>query len=54
MQLQMSFSPDGQFLISGDSGGRAFIWEWKTCRIQKTLKMHDKVRALRHIFRYRF
>ena len=30
---QPNFSPDGQYVISGDSGGRLFFWEWKTCRI---------------------
>lgn len=40
---QPNFSPDGQYVISGDSGGRVYIWDWKTCRILKMLKAHDRV-----------
>ena len=40
---QVSFSPDGKFLTSGDGDGKLFFWDWKTCRIVKSLKAHDKV-----------
>ena len=32
---QPSFSPDNKFLISGDSGGSLFIWDWRTGAIYK-------------------
>eukprot|EP00455_Lapot_gusevi_P044781 TRINITY_DN563_c0_g1_i3.p1 TRINITY_DN563_c0_g1~~TRINITY_DN563_c0_g1_i3.p1 ORF type:complete len:556 (+),score=110.08 TRINITY_DN563_c0_g1_i3:61-1728(+) len=40
---QVSFSPDGRFVCSGDGEGRAFFWDWKTCKIFKKLKCHDQV-----------
>lgn len=40
---QISFSPDGQYIMSGDSEGKLFFWNWKTGRMAKQLKCHDKV-----------
>jgi pre-mRNA-processing factor 17 len=40
---QLGFSPDGRFVASGDGDGKLFFWDWKTCRIFKSLKAHDKV-----------
>lgn len=40
---EVGFSPDGRFVLSGDGGGKVFIWDWKTSRILRTLKAHDKV-----------
>lgn len=40
---QVGFSPDGKFVLSGDGDGRMFIWDWKTSRILRTIKCHDKV-----------
>lgn len=37
------FSPDGRFIYSGDSNGNVWTWDWKTCRILKKFKAHDKV-----------
>ncbi|ORY90399.1 WD40-repeat-containing domain protein [Syncephalastrum racemosum] len=37
------FSPDGRFMSSGDSNGNVWTWDWKTCRILKKFKAHDKV-----------
>ena len=37
--IDISISPDGQFLASGDSGGYVCFWDWKTC------KMYDKMMA---------
>jgi len=40
---QISFSPDGKFLISGDAEGRTFFWDWQTSKCYKKLKCHDQV-----------
>ncbi len=40
---QMSFSPDGRYLVSGDGSGRAWFWDWKTTKLLKTLRCHDQV-----------
>ncbi|QKX53742.1 uncharacterized protein TRUGW13939_00822 [Talaromyces rugulosus] len=37
--IDLTFSPDGQFLASGDSGGFACFWDWKTG------KMYHKFQA---------
>lgn len=37
------FSPDGKFLSSGDSNGNVWVWDWKTCKILKKFKAHNKV-----------
>jgi len=40
---QPGFSPDGRFISSGDADGNVWFWDWKTCRIIKKFKAHDKV-----------
>ncbi|KAK4526418.1 hypothetical protein GAYE_SCF24G4333 [Galdieria yellowstonensis] len=40
---QPDISPDGRFVMSGDSGGKLFFWDWKRHRILRTLKVHDAV-----------
>lgn len=40
---QVNFSPDGRFVMSGDGEGRCWFWDWKSCRVFKTLKCHDGV-----------
>ena len=40
---QVSFSPDGQYVLSGDSMGKLWFWNWKTGKILKNFKAHDKV-----------
>jgi pre-mRNA-processing factor 17 len=40
---QPNFSPDGRFLMSGDADGKCHFWDWKSKRIFKTLRAHDKV-----------
>lgn len=38
----MSTSPDGRFLVSGDSVGRLFYWDWKTARLFRTAEAHKR------------
>ncbi|SCW02289.1 LAFE_0F03158g1_1 [Lachancea fermentati] len=38
----IAFSPDGQFISSGDTQGRVFIWDWKSTRILKQFEVPDK------------
>lgn len=30
---QIDFSPNGQFIISGDSQGKLNVWDWTTCKV---------------------
>ncbi|AFZ79305.1 pre-mRNA splicing factor, putative [Theileria equi strain WA] len=41
--IKPSCSPDGKFIASGDSRGKIFIWDWKTCRSLQTLTGHKAV-----------
>uniref|UniRef100_A0A7N0VFP5 Pre-mRNA-processing factor 17 n=1 Tax=Kalanchoe fedtschenkoi TaxID=63787 RepID=A0A7N0VFP5_KALFE len=40
---QVNFSPDGKYVLSGDGEGRCWFWDWKTCKVHRTLKCHDGV-----------
>jgi len=40
---EVSVSPDGRFVLSGDADGRAFIWDWKSCKPYQRLQAHDQV-----------
>ncbi|KAL1920910.1 uncharacterized protein VTP21DRAFT_11545 [Calcarisporiella thermophila] len=40
---QVNFSPDGRFLMSGDSSGQLWFWDWKSCRVLKKMKCHNQV-----------
>ncbi|KAJ3214480.1 pre-mRNA-processing factor 17 [Dinochytrium kinnereticum] len=40
---QPGFSADGRFVMSGDSEGRVWFWDWKTCKVFKKLKCHNNV-----------
>ncbi|KAH7437259.1 hypothetical protein KP509_05G062500 [Ceratopteris richardii] len=40
---QVNFSPDGRFVLSGDGEGRCWFWDWKTCRVFRTLNCHQGV-----------
>lgn len=33
MGIDLTCSPDGQFLASGDTGGYVCFWDWKTCKM---------------------
>ena len=37
----LTFSPDGQFLCSGDAEGMLWFWNWKTCKNYRTMKVHE-------------
>ena len=37
----LKFSPDGQFLCSGDAEGKLWFWNWKTCKNYRTMKVHE-------------
>lgn len=39
----IDFSHDGQFLISGDEKGRVFFYDWKTCKLFRTLDAHPSI-----------
>ncbi|KAK7868527.1 hypothetical protein R5R35_004810 [Gryllus longicercus] len=39
----LDFSPDMSYLISGDADGKCYIWDWKTTKLYKKWKAHDKV-----------
>jgi pre-mRNA-processing factor 17 len=31
----VTFSPDGQFLVSGDASGKCFFWDWNKGKLTK-------------------
>eukprot|EP01057_Protomagalhaensia_wolfi_P005109 Protomagalhaensia_wolfi_Nauph_80__5108@NODE_5447_length_386_cov_2_452450_g4497_i0_p1_GENE_NODE_5447_length_386_cov_2_452450_g4497_i0NODE_5447_length_386_cov_2_452450_g4497_i0_p1_ORF_typecomplete_len114_score6_20WD40/PF00400_32/3_4WD40/PF00400_32/0_87WD40/PF00400_32/0_0013ANAPC4_WD40/PF12894_7/1_8e07ANAPC4_WD40/PF12894_7/4_7eIF2A/PF08662_11/0_022WD40_like/PF17005_5/0_13_NODE_5447_length_386_cov_2_452450_g4497_i045344 len=37
------FSPNAAFLTSGDSGGRCWIWDWKSSKVHRSLMAHEGV-----------
>ncbi|KAK2075528.1 hypothetical protein QBZ16_001636 [Prototheca wickerhamii] len=38
---EVSYSPDGHYVTSGDGEGKLFMWDWKTTRIARSLKAHE-------------
>ena len=38
---QIGFSPNGQFLMSGDGFGQLHFWDWKSCKSYRKLQAHD-------------
>lgn len=38
--VEVSFSPDGKYLTSGDAGGYACFWDWKTCKMVNKVSAH--------------
>eukprot|EP00915_Cephaloidophora_sp_WS-2016_P010319 GHVH01015002.1.p1 GENE.GHVH01015002.1~~GHVH01015002.1.p1 ORF type:complete len:459 (+),score=52.46 GHVH01015002.1:50-1378(+) len=41
--IEPSFSPNGRFLVSGDSSGKMFVWDWNKGKQIKALQCHDSV-----------
>ncbi|CDK29576.1 unnamed protein product [Kuraishia capsulata CBS 1993] len=37
----LDFTPDGKILMSGDSNGFAYFWDWKTVKVVTKLKVDD-------------
>lgn len=42
----VGFSGDNKYVVSGDGGGRIFIWDWKTTRIFRSIKVRMMVITL--------
>jgi len=40
---QPGVSPDGNYVMSGDTDGRLWFWDWKTCKVFRKIKCHDQV-----------
>ena len=36
--IDLAFSPDGQFLAGGDSGGYCCFWDWRSCKLFEKLQ----------------
>jgi len=36
-------SPDGNYIMSGDTDGRLWFWDWKSCKVFRKMKCHDQV-----------
>lgn len=39
--INFGFSPDGQYVVSGDSRGSVVVWDWKTTRTLKRFEVPD-------------
>lgn len=39
----LTFSPCGSYVLSGDSEGYCYIWDWNSCKLYSKLKAHDNV-----------
>lgn len=42
LAIDITCSPDGQFLASGDSGGFVCFWDWKTCKMYHKFQASDQ------------
>lgn len=41
--IDLDFSRNGDFVVSGDDKGKVFFWSWKSNNVVKVLDAHDKV-----------
>ncbi|CAH0478061.1 unnamed protein product [Peronospora belbahrii] len=39
---QIGFSPNGQYVMSGDGEGKLVFWDWKSTKMIKKLRAHDR------------
>ncbi|GET89291.1 hypothetical protein, conserved [Leishmania tarentolae] len=42
-RCQLSFSHDGRYLSSGDIGGKLYVWDWATKKLEKSFKAHAQM-----------
>ncbi|OIW28110.1 pre-mRNA-processing factor 17 [Coniochaeta ligniaria NRRL 30616] len=42
LAIDITCSPDGQFLVSGDSAGFVCFWDWKTCKMFHKIEASDQ------------
>lgn len=40
--IHIDFSPDGHYIISGDSKGKLMIWDWTTTKLLKSLEISGR------------
>ncbi|KAH9109431.1 hypothetical protein LEN26_014024 [Aphanomyces euteiches] len=38
---QVNFSPNGQYVVSGDGEGQVVFWDWKTTKMYKKMQAHN-------------
>lgn len=43
---EMAFSPDGQYMVSGDGTGSLFFWDWKRHKILQKYRAHSNGPAI--------
>ncbi|KAG7378967.1 WD repeat-containing protein 25 [Phytophthora pseudosyringae] len=39
---QIGFSPNGQYIMSGDGEGKLVFWDWKSTKMIRKLRAHDR------------
>lgn len=42
-RCQLGFSHDGRYLSSGDIGGKLYVWNWATKKLEKSFKAHAQM-----------
>lgn len=41
--VNLGFSPDGQYLVSGDTSGQMWFWNWEKDKVEKSVRAHESV-----------